>query len=512
MRRLIYFLCLILLFLLPAGCITENVYIDSTPAAARTQAFNVAQTFQNSQRSTMTASVRQTATAQKLQQASLTAEKQQATQAAKAWALTQTIEIAQYTSTAASQQTEDALNVTRTGLALAETSIQITHQAQGQQLDNQRQGMLNTILGWVWFLVVISFIAIILWGFMQLLRASMARRRLPEAPASVMVWDHNGYLLFENPAPQIVVTNFSRPVLQVPPDVHDLAAREASAASMQETRRLRKRPEIPAVASWKRVCDEWQGGSLPLGMSAEGMLTIHPHSNPHLLIAGTAGIGKTRFAMRPLAAAALADGWQVVIFNRKVADYALFCEYPNVNLISLGVNPGADAIRYLSRINVEICRRIDILERLQTRSWLEVGKGAHRTLVMMDDFYEVMNDKTRLEDQKKLWRLARSVAADGHRAGIHLIISMRDPSYTDLDLRIRRYMTPVSFQVRGAHISRVILNAAGAEALLPRQFMAILDENLVFGFAFAPDDAGIVHLLDSRPMTPHKSPAWLLDP
>jgi hypothetical protein len=202
----------------------------------------------------------------------------------------------------------------------------------------------------------------------------------------------------------------------------------------------------------------------------------------------------------------------VIIFNRKNADYNIFCNYPNVNLISLGDNPSADGIRYLSRIDEEISRRIGELYSIHLSSWLERGKGAHRTLVMIDDFQEMIPGMTSLRNRNKLLQSVRTITAEGHRAGIHLIIAMQDTSYNDLEPHIRRSMRPVCFQVRGAHVSRIIFNTDGAEALCPRQFMALLAEELVYGFAFAPNDAEIKHLLDNHPPMLHPLPTWLIDP
>jgi DNA segregation ATPase FtsK/SpoIIIE-like protein len=128
---------------------------------------------------------------------------------------------------------------------------------------------------------------------------------------------------------------------------------------------------------------------------------------------------------------------------------------------------------------------------------------------MMDDFQNVITGLMSVERRTELWQLVRSIAAEGHRAGIHLFMAIQDPSYTDLDLRVRRYMSPMCFRVSEALISRVVVNTDGAETLYPRQWMAILNDEVLFGFAFAPDDTDILRFLDNHPQPPLSFPAWL---
>jgi hypothetical protein len=513
MKRLILFL-MIYLFTLLAGCINETVYVDSTPAVNGTLAVAATENSLFAQRSTMTASVRQTEVMREILQATMVAEQVRATQTAQALQLTLIAENVMQTSTAAVQQAEYAFNVTRTSAALVEISNQIAYQAQQQQIDIQRRRILNTILGGTMFLVTMGFFSALGWGFWQFLRASMPRR-MPAEPqlSQLLFWDRNGRLVVIDPArgssPQIVESSFSRPGLPAASHSH---IRAENTANVEETRRFHQRPEIPAAASWRRVSEDWQGGALPLGMSTKDMITINTDINPHVLLAGTAGSGKTRFAMRPLAAAALRDGWQVVILGRENNHYALFHQHHNASLLSLGDAPAEAVIRYLSRMYQEIRRRVDDLEDQRILTWRDRGADSYRTLVLIDDFQDVITGITSVEKRNEMWQLARSITAEGHRAGIHLMIAIQDPSYTDLDLRIRRYMSPVTFRVSETLISRVVLNTDGAEALYPRQFMAILNDNLVFGFAFAPDDSDILRFLNNRSQPPLPAPVWLSEP
>ena len=61
------------------------------------------------------------------------------------------------------------------------------------------------------------------------------------------------------------------------------------------------------------------------------MLTINPEDYPHWLMAGMTGSGKTRYGLRPLITSALADGWQVVIYDRSGLDFLPFQDPPNAH-------------------------------------------------------------------------------------------------------------------------------------------------------------------------------------
>ncbi|MEW5869853.1 MAG: hypothetical protein AB1894_11300 [Chloroflexota bacterium] len=91
---------------------------------------------------------------------------------------------------------------------------------------------------------------------------------------------------------------------------------------------------LPEQAPW-HMLNGWQGGVLPLGLGKAGLVLAEPETNPHLLFAGATGSGKTRYGLRPLIASALADGWQVAIFDRSGLDFLPFRQHPNARLVPM---------------------------------------------------------------------------------------------------------------------------------------------------------------------------------
>lgn len=267
-------------------------------------------------------------------------------------------------------------------------------------------------------------------------------------------------------------------------------------------------------APWQ-VLDDWRGGSLPLGLSQSGLLLADPETSPHLLMAGASGSGKTRYGLRPLITAALADGWQVLIFDRSGLDFIPFQNHTNATLRVM--HDPAEAVSYLAAIYDEIERRFSILREASVSTWGRLPPPATlhapRLLCVFDEFSNLA-DSLSEHEREELWRWARMIAAEGRKAGVHLALALQDPTHKSLDLRIRRNCTPLAFRVKDGEASRVILGAGGAEGLAPRQFLTVLGASggnaaITRAVAFAPDDDQIAAFLTRRTAPPHPRPEWL---
>lgn len=264
--------------------------------------------------------------------------------------------------------------------------------------------------------------------------------------------------------------------------------------------------ELPPHAPW-RMLDEWRGEGLPLGLENNGLLLADPETNPHLLMAGTSGSGKTRFGLRPVITGALASGWQVLIFDRSGLDFLPFDGHPNAHLYPLA--NAEEGIGYLKSLYQEIVRRFDILRSQGESTWGHIKDApAPRLLVVWDEFANLA-DSLDNKGREELWRGARMIAAEGRKAGVHLALALQDPTHKSLDLRIRRNCTPIAFRVRDDDASRVVLGEGGAENLPPRQFMAVVNAHLHRAVAFAPSDDEIGTFLHRRRVEQLPEPIWL---
>ena len=264
---------------------------------------------------------------------------------------------------------------------------------------------------------------------------------------------------------------------------------------------------LPEVAPWAKMAN-WPGGKFVIGEGENHQpVELDPGGvSPHLLMAGTTGSGKTSGGLRPIAAEALASGWQVIVLDRGTPDFTAFADHPNATVIV--VDNSNEAIDYLRLAHAEMRERMKLLASAGQHDWSAWPDRPRPFVLLVVDEFSNLADELEPGDRADLWRWARVLAAEGRKAGMLLALALQDPSYKSMDLRIRRNCTAISFQVRDGAASRLILNADGAEALKPGQFL-VRSGNLVRGVAFKPSDDEIRAFLQQRPAAQLPAPDWL---
>lgn len=259
------------------------------------------------------------------------------------------------------------------------------------------------------------------------------------------------------------------------------------------------------LPNWGDWMERWTPGTMALGVNEGGLICANPILNPHYLLAGTTGSGKTRYGVRMLVACALASGWQVVIAG-KVLDYQVFVSHPNVHWVAFGLSNGeaAKAVGMLRNVYGEIERRNHHMENSGLSLWDQTRRP--HTMVVMDEFSNLADALDKGKDD--LWRWARMDTAEARKYGVHMVYAVQDPTARSIDLRIRRNTTPIVFRVKDADSSRTVLSTNGAESLPERHFLTVIS-NLVRGMAFAPSDDEIVEFLDRHPVATAAKPDWI---
>lgn len=254
--------------------------------------------------------------------------------------------------------------------------------------------------------------------------------------------------------------------------------------------------------------DGWDHTSFPLGMNERGLMTVNPDNNPHFLFAGTTGSGKSRRGVRTLISAALAMNFQVIIVGKGI-DYQPFADHPNayVQSFSLMTEPER-AIGLLRAAYSEIERRERILESTGASLWSHTG--GVRTMVVIDEFSNLADALEDISKAKKddLFRWARMASAEARKYGMHMVFALQDPTYSSIDLRIRRNTTPVAFRVKDQAVSRAVLNESGAETLQEGHFLTVLS-HLVHGLAFMPSDDEVSVFLRQNQARVMEEPKWI---
>ncbi|CAN5515725.1 DNA translocase FtsK [soil metagenome] len=188
---------------------------------------------------------------------------------------------------------------------------------------------------------------------------------------------------------------------------------------------------------------------------------------PHLLVAGTTGSGKSVMLNSLLTSLLLTtDPRQVkmVLVDPKRVELAPFGEIPH--LITPVVTDVKKASNALSWAVAEMERRYEVLEKMGVRSLDGYNERAETQMpyvvVVIDELADLMMAAAaKVEDA--VIRLAQKARA----VGIHLVVATQRPSVDVITGMIKANIpSRVAFAVSSQVDSRVILDAAGAEALL----------------------------------------------
>ncbi len=213
--------------------------------------------------------------------------------------------------------------------------------------------------------------------------------------------------------------------------------------------------------------NEW---SLPVGLGKDisGRAVFFDLAEmPHLLVAGTTGSGKSVMLNGLLTSLLLTtDPRQVkmVLIDPKRVELSQFARVPH--LITPVVTDVKKAANALSWAVAEMERRYEVLERMGVRSLEGYNDRAERQMpyvvVVIDELADLMmTAAAKVEDA--VIRLAQKARA----VGIHLVVATQRPSVDVITGMIKANIpSRIAFAVSSQIDSRVILDAAGAEALL----------------------------------------------
>jgi S-DNA-T family DNA segregation ATPase FtsK/SpoIIIE len=210
--------------------------------------------------------------------------------------------------------------------------------------------------------------------------------------------------------------------------------------------------------------------SLPVGLGKDisGRAVFFDLAEmPHLLVAGTTGSGKSVMLNGLLTSLLLTtDPRQVkmVLVDPKRVELSQFARVPH--LITPVVTDVKKAANALSWAVSEMERRYEVLERMGVRSLEGYNDRAEKQMpyvvIVIDELADLMmTAAAKVEDA--VIRLAQKARA----VGIHLVVATQRPSVDVITGMIKANVpSRIAFAVSSQIDSRVILDTAGAEALL----------------------------------------------
>lgn len=269
---------------------------------------------------------------------------------------------------------------------------------------------------------------------------------------------------------------------------------------------------LPQQIPWDTIQSYGQNG-LVLGVGSKGMISIDLAKTPHILLSGSSGAGKTRRALRPLVAQALAQGVVVSLLNESGADFSPFYNHPNAFLIR---GTPQTYIAFLKSVIREMERRETILRQANASEWGRLAdslRDGPSTLIVIDEVLSLSMLMSSRE-QKEFWALLASYASRARKLSMGSIGALTDPTYRVLGQGLNwreQCNARISFRVAKANISRAVLDTNGAETLEEGQFLAMLSSpQLVKGVSTNPSDMDLIEYLSKHSTLPVIQQAWLL--
>lgn len=218
---------------------------------------------------------------------------------------------------------------------------------------------------------------------------------------------------------------------------------------------------------------------LALGVDIVGRpLVVDLRSVPHLLVAGATGSGKSVALSSMLVSLLLSrtpEELKLILIDPKRLEFSLYAAIPHL-LFPHITEPG-EAVSALAWLVDEMERRYEKLAAVGARSLEEYRARTREALpyivVCIDELADLMMTAAR-DVEHYLTRLAQMARA----AGIHLIVATQRPSVDVITGIIKaNFPTRIAFRVVSKIDSRTILDASGAEKLVGKGDLLMLDSS-----------------------------------
>ncbi len=222
----------------------------------------------------------------------------------------------------------------------------------------------------------------------------------------------------------------------------------------------------------------------PLGVDLSGNLQfvdLASSNNPHVLVAGTAGSGKSewlRSAIAGLIASNTPDTLRLVLIDPKRTAFAELKNSPFLYSPNALIYPQEHPVlEVLDSLIEEMERRYELFERAFAKDLPEYHAKTRvvlpRIVVVCDEYADLLVDRAAT---KNLSAAINRLGAKARAAGIHLIIATQHPDRKTVDGALKMNLAGrVCFRVADHHQSHMIVNRPGAERLLGKGDLLFLN-------------------------------------
>lgn len=220
-----------------------------------------------------------------------------------------------------------------------------------------------------------------------------------------------------------------------------------------------------------------------LGIEANGRIVETDMSeNPHMLVAGSTGSGKT-IALHTIIGNAMKKRVELWMADPKRVELS-----PYRNVSSCYVEDLPSTINMFEQLIDKMEDRYDLLAQAQLSSWKE-AKGLSPIMVVVDELADLIV----VDEKKRLEGLVARLAQKSRAAGIFIVLSTQRPSSGVINGLIKaNFPARLACRVANRVDSQVVLDQQGAENLLGRGDAVLKNHDHTFTrFQVAYSDAKV---------------------
>lgn len=220
---------------------------------------------------------------------------------------------------------------------------------------------------------------------------------------------------------------------------------------------------LPTVLkyNYNRYAPLFEDMKLPIvaGMDMNGKITIYDMvKNPHLLIAGETGSGKStqlRSVLTALIQTIPPERLELYLCDLKRSEFHLFRHVEHVRGL---FNSAREMEPMLKHLQKEMKRRGDILDHYEVSHVDDLSEPLPYIVLCIDEV-------ALLQEEKKLMALVEEISAIGRALGVFLILSMQRPDRKVLDGKLKNNLTVrMGFKCADLINSRIV-GTPGSEKL-----------------------------------------------
>lgn len=197
-----------------------------------------------------------------------------------------------------------------------------------------------------------------------------------------------------------------------------------------------------------------------LGEEANGNpIWLDMATNPHMLVAGSTGSGKSVFLHTLIANVKKRNDIMLYLVDPKQG--VEFGKYSDIaNAI---INDYDSALNLLQMLTEEVEHRLSLFKTMGIKNIKDSPYIVPKILVIIDEVSDLMMQ----DKDKKFQNLLVRISQKSRAVGIHMVLATQRPSVDVLTGLIKaNFPARVAFKVSSAIDSRVILDSVGAENLI----------------------------------------------